>query len=256
MSEVTIPKNFARDLHQKLGKAASKIIPEEAIQRALDDFLARKYPVEDVRMSPEEIEGDRRVQFSHAMSMLDARHFGRATDMLGFMDQTRPEVKLAIGLAEFGTAGGDGSVKVVEAVRERSTLIHALANLKGLVMSGSGKSASWKDTAVFPYREDFYHKAIGVMNRVDLRGKAYRAVIASGIPLDPSFKPYLQLSADQVRGHDHVISLIDGAERKLLASYLESKHFIDRDAYLRFFDLDKTCLLAGQLHGKGALAGS
>lgn len=256
MSEVVIPKNFARDLHAKLGLASSRIIPEQAIERALDDFLARKYPVQDVVLSAEEIEADSRSQFSQAMELLEAGRSGQAVILLGFMDQSRPEVKLAIGLAEFGLPGGDGSLKVVEALRERPELIHALANLKGIVMPRGGRSSSWKDTAVFPYRENFYHKAIGVMNRTDLRGRAYRAVIASGVPLDPTFQPYLQLSADQVRGHDHVVSLIDGAERKMLASHLENKHYIDREAYLQFFDLDKSCLLAGEMHGKGMLAGS
>jgi hypothetical protein len=256
MSEVVIPKNFVRDLHAKLGQASSRIIPDQAIAHALDDFLARKYPVQDVIMSVKETEADSRTQFSHAMALLEAGRFGQATVLLGFMDQSRPEVKLAIGLAEFGPSSGDGSLKVVEAIRERPMLIHALANLKGIVMPGGGKSASWKDTAVFPHRENFYHKAIGVMNRVDLRGKAYRSVFASGVPLDPSFQPYLQLSGDQVRGYDHVVSLIDGAERKMLGSYLENKHFIDREAYLQFFNLDRTCILAGQMQGKGMLAGS
>lgn len=203
--------------------------------------------------------------------LLESRQTDAANEFARQLNDATPAIRLLkgmIGLA-LGQMGSEGFC--VSALRNQPDLIHALANLSGIEIGDPiapfEDEQPWDqvapikrihmfplsamDHAFFPrgvggglghkLDEDRFVRVIGGLRRPELKGRAYRAVVDSCVPLPRDFKPYLEPTPPR-KNDKKVVCLLDGAERLMVKPYLKNKHAVSAQSYMAFFNVGREAL--------------
>ncbi|TLX16077.1 hypothetical protein [Rhizobium sp. MHM7A] len=203
--------------------------------------------------------------------LLESRQADAANEYARQLNEANPAIRLLKGLVGLALDQVGAEASCVSALRNQPALIHALANLSGIEI---GKPIApfeieqpWDQiapikrlplfpppataTAFFPkgiggglghkHDEDRYFRVIGGLRRPELKGRAYRAVVAARIALPSDFQRYLEAPAPLMG--TKVRCLIDGQWRLYMKSYLKNKYSISTDTYKAFFDVQNDALV-------------